>query len=91
MFGTIIVTMGDSESDSTATGLFNFFIFLPVALILNFTKREGFNALTLKQFGLVVGKGLLDYVLSDYIGASTFLQRCFVDQKRKLLSWNLRL
>lgn len=39
-------------------GLFNFFIFLPAALILNFTKRERFNALTLKQFGLVVGKGM---------------------------------
>ena len=40
-------------------GLFNFFIFLPVALILNFTKRERFNSLTLKQLGLVVGKGML--------------------------------
>ncbi|KAG2266024.1 hypothetical protein Bca4012_076534 [Brassica carinata] len=43
-------------------GLFNFFIFLPAALILNFTKRERFNALTLKQLSLVVGKGLLDNV-----------------------------
>ena len=39
-------------------GLFNFFIFLPAAVILNFTKRERFNALTLKQLGLVVGKGI---------------------------------
>ena len=107
MSGTIIVSLGDSESNSTATaknpllgdvlsllsaafyavyitlirkklpdddekngrfsmaqllgflGLFNFFIFLPVALILNFTKRERFNSLTLKQLGLVVGKGML--------------------------------
>jgi len=106
MSGTIIVSMGDSESKSNAVaknpllgdilslvsaalyavyitlirkklpddderngrvsmaqflgflGLFNFFIFLPPALILNFTKRERFNALTLKQFGLVVGKGM---------------------------------
>ncbi|CAH2054706.1 unnamed protein product [Thlaspi arvense] len=121
MSGTIIVSMGDSESDSTATaknpllgdilslisaalyavyitlirkklpdddersgrfsmaqllgflGLFNFFIFLPAALILNFTKRERFNALTTKQFGLVVGKGLLDNVLSDYLWAKAVL------------------
>lgn len=105
MSGTIIVSMGDSESNSSAIaknpllgdilslisaalyavyitlirkklpddderngrvsmaqflgflGLFNFFIFLPPVLILNFTKRERFNALTLRQFGLVVGKG----------------------------------
>ncbi|KAJ0249617.1 hypothetical protein HA466_0150860 [Hirschfeldia incana] len=121
MSGTIIVSLGDSESNSSATaknpllgdvlsllsaafyavyitlirkklpddderngrfsmaqllgflGLFNFFIFLPVALILNFTKRERFNALTLKQLGLVVGKGLLDNVLSDYLWAKAVL------------------
>ncbi|RID81007.1 hypothetical protein BRARA_A03626 [Brassica rapa] len=105
MSGTIIVSIGDSESDSTATaknpllgdilsllpdddersgsfsmaqllgflGLFNFFIFLPAAIILNFTKRERFNALTLEQFGLVVGKGLLDNVLSDYLWAKAVL------------------
>ncbi|EOA30591.1 hypothetical protein CARUB_v10013723mg [Capsella rubella] len=121
MSGTIIVSMGDSESNSSATaknpllgdilslisaalyavyitlirkklpddderngrvsmaqflgflGLFNFFIFLPPALILNFTKRERFNTLTLKQFGLVVGKGLLDNVLSDYLWAKAVL------------------
>uniref|UniRef100_M4FGY1 EamA domain-containing protein n=1 Tax=Brassica campestris TaxID=3711 RepID=M4FGY1_BRACM len=54
-------------------GLFNFFIFLPAAIILNFTKRERFNALTLEQFGLVVGKGLLDNVLSDYLWAKAVL------------------
>ncbi|XP_022571283.1 thiamine-repressible mitochondrial transport protein THI74 isoform X1 [Brassica napus] len=124
MSGTIIVSLGDSESNSTATaknpllgdvlslisavfyavyitlirknlpdddegsgrfsmaqllgflGLFNFFIFLPGALILNFTKRERFNALTSKQLGLVVGKafsGLLDNVLSDYLWAKAVL------------------
>ncbi|CAL9219943.1 unnamed protein product [Arabidopsis halleri] len=121
MSGTIIVSMGDSESNSNAVaknpllgdilslvsaalyavyitlirkklpddderngrvsmaqflgflGLFNFFIFLPPALILNFTKRERFNTLTLKQFGLVVGKGLLDNVLSDYLWAKAVL------------------
>ncbi|CAN6888271.1 unnamed protein product, partial [Brassica oleracea] len=121
MSGTIIVSLGDSESNSTATvknpllgdvlslisavfyavyitlirknlpddgegsgrfsmaqllgflGLFNFFIFLPAALILNFTRRERFNALTSKQLGLVVGKGLLDNVLSDYLWAKAVL------------------
>nr|VDD36198.1 unnamed protein product [Brassica oleracea] len=119
MSGTIIVSLGDSESNSTATaknpplgdvlslmvfyavyitlirkklpdddersgrfsmaqllgflGLFNFFIFLPAALILNFTKRERFNVLTLKQLSLVVGKGLLDNVLSDYLWAKAVL------------------
>ena len=46
-------------------GLFNFFIFLPAAIILNFTKRERFNALTLEQFGLVVGKGMQTTSLVD--------------------------
>lgn len=39
-------------------GLFNLLIFLPVALVLHFTKIEPFNSLTLYQFGLIVGKGL---------------------------------
>lgn len=39
-------------------GLFNLFIFLPVALVLNFTKLEPFNNLTLEQVGLIVGKGM---------------------------------
>ncbi|KAJ8749534.1 hypothetical protein K2173_025729 [Erythroxylum novogranatense] len=54
-------------------GLFNIFIFLPVALILNFTNLEPFNMLTWKQFGLIVGKGLLDNVLSDYLWAKAVL------------------
>ncbi|XVF72174.1 hypothetical protein PTKIN_Ptkin12aG0099000 [Pterospermum kingtungense] len=39
-------------------GLFNLFIFLPFALILNVTQLESFNTLSWKQFGLVIGKGL---------------------------------
>jgi solute carrier family 35 protein F5 len=38
-------------------GLFNLIIFLPVALILNFTKVEPFDVLTGEQAGLIVGKG----------------------------------
>lgn len=54
-------------------GLFNLFIFLPVALILNLTMLEPFSMLTWKQFGLIVGKGLLDNVLSDYLWAKAVL------------------
>ncbi|WOL12015.1 thiamine-repressible mitochondrial transport protein THI74-like [Canna indica] len=48
-------------------GLFNLFIFLPVALLLNFTRLEPFHKLSWNQFGLIVGKGLMDNVLSDYL------------------------
>ncbi|KAK7255938.1 hypothetical protein RIF29_29367 [Crotalaria pallida] len=54
-------------------GLFNALIFLPVALILNFTMVEPFHTLTWKQFGLIIGKGLLDNVLSDYLWAKAVL------------------
>ncbi|PKA48688.1 hypothetical protein AXF42_Ash018505 [Apostasia shenzhenica] len=54
-------------------GLFNLLIFLPVALFLNFTKLEPFPKLTWSQFGLIVGKGLLDNVLSDYLWAKAIL------------------
>lgn len=54
-------------------GLFNLLIFLPVAIILNLTKMEPFLVLTWKQFGLIVGKGLLDNVLSDYLWAEAVL------------------
>ncbi|KAL5562092.1 hypothetical protein UlMin_031839 [Ulmus minor] len=54
-------------------GLFNLIIFLPVALVLNFSKLEPFYMLTWKQFGLIVGKGLLDNVLSDYLWAKAVL------------------
>ncbi|XP_062078726.1 thiamine-repressible mitochondrial transport protein THI74 [Humulus lupulus] len=54
-------------------GLFNLIIFFPVALILNFTKLEPFSMLTRKQFGLIIGKGLLDNVLSDYLWAKAVI------------------
>ncbi|TQE12460.1 hypothetical protein C1H46_002113 [Malus baccata] len=38
-------------------GLSNFLIFLPVALILHFSKLEPFYMLTWEQVGLIVGKG----------------------------------
>ncbi|KAG6533963.1 thiamine-repressible mitochondrial transport protein THI74-like [Zingiber officinale] len=48
-------------------GLFNLIIFLPVALFLYLTRLEQFNKLNWQQFGLIVGKGLMDNVLSDYL------------------------
>lgn len=54
-------------------GLFNLLIFLPVALVLHFTKIEPLDNLTLYQFGLIVGKGLLDNALSDYLWAKAIL------------------
>lgn len=54
-------------------GLFNLLIFFPVTLILEFLKLELFNNLTGKQFGLIIGKGLLDNVVSDYLWAKAVL------------------
>ncbi|KAJ1254094.1 hypothetical protein BS78_K120300 [Paspalum vaginatum] len=54
-------------------GLFNMLFFLPVALVLNFAKLEPFHRLTWEQAGLIVGKGLLDNVLSDYLWAKAIL------------------
>ncbi|XP_054783043.1 thiamine-repressible mitochondrial transport protein THI74 [Prosopis cineraria] len=54
-------------------GFFNLFIFLPVALVLNFTEVEPFHSLTWKHLGLIIGKGLLDNVLSDYLWAKAVL------------------
>uniref|UniRef100_A0A0E0LES3 EamA domain-containing protein n=1 Tax=Oryza punctata TaxID=4537 RepID=A0A0E0LES3_ORYPU len=54
-------------------GLFNMLFFLPIALVLNFTKLEPFHRLTWEQVGLIVGKGLLDNVLSDYLWAKAIL------------------
>jgi len=54
-------------------GLFNMLFFLPVALVLNFAKLEPFHTLTWEQVGLIVGKGLLDNVLSDYLWAKAIL------------------
>ncbi|GFZ20141.1 EamA-like transporter family [Actinidia rufa] len=98
MGGTVIVSLGDSETGLSAIAsnpvlgdilavvsaalyavyitlirLFNLLLFLPVALILNFTKLETFSVLTWKQVGLIVGKGLLDNVLSDYLWAKAVL------------------
>ncbi|KAK1439284.1 hypothetical protein QVD17_05100 [Tagetes erecta] len=124
MGGTIIVSLGDSETATTATasnpalgdilalissafyaiyitlirkklpdedndddktgkvsmaqflgflGLFNLLIFSPIALILHFADIKSFHTLTLKQLGLIVGKGLLDNVLSDYLWAKAVL------------------
>lgn len=54
-------------------GLFNLLIFLPIALLVSITKLEHFDNLTGKQFGLIIGKGLLDNVLSDYLWAKAVL------------------
>ncbi|CAM8980678.1 unnamed protein product [Rhodiola kirilowii] len=54
-------------------GFFNLLLFLPVALTLYFTKLESSSTLTWKQFGLIVGKGLLDNVLSDYLWVKAVL------------------
>lgn len=54
-------------------GLFNLLIFLPVAVILHLSNLEPFDTISLKQFGLIVGKGLLDNVLSDYLWAKAVL------------------
>ncbi|KAK4419482.1 putative vacuolar membrane protein [Sesamum alatum] len=54
-------------------GLFNLLIFLPVALILEFSKLENFHILSRRDLGLIVGKGLLDNVLSDYLWAKAVI------------------
>ncbi|KAJ4798640.1 solute carrier family 35 protein (DUF914) [Rhynchospora pubera] len=50
-------------------GLFNMLLFLPVVLVLHFARIEPFHRLTWQQVGLIIGKGLLDNVLSDYLWA----------------------
>lgn len=54
-------------------GLFNLLIFSPVAVVLHLTNLEPFDTISWKQFGLIVGKGLLDNVLSDYLWAKAVL------------------
>lgn len=54
-------------------GLFNGLIFGPIALFLHFSGIEPFHRLTLTQFGLIIGKGLIDNVLSDYLWARAVL------------------
>lgn len=66
-------------------GLFNLLIFLPVALVLNFTKLEPFNMLTWKQFGLIVGKGISSKFVLHY----NFLQSysILLDEKPMVHTW----
>ncbi|KAG2272751.1 hypothetical protein Bca52824_067306 [Brassica carinata] len=99
MSGTIIVSLGDSESNSTATAKnpllgdvlslisavfyavyitlirksFRMMMMIVAAGLVWLSFLERFNALTSKQLGLVVGKGLLDNVLSDYLWAKAVL------------------
>jgi solute carrier family 35 protein F5 len=54
-------------------GLFNGILLAPVAILLHFTGLQTFHRLTLTQFGLIIGKGLLDNVLSDYLWAKAVL------------------
>lgn len=54
-------------------GLFNGLLLFPIALVLHFTGVEPFTRLTAVQFGLIIGKGLLDNVLSDYLWAKAVL------------------
>ncbi|XP_024362663.1 uncharacterized vacuolar membrane protein YML018C [Physcomitrium patens] len=54
-------------------GLFNALLLGPVVLILHFIGVERFDGLTLSQLGLIIGKGLLDNVLSDYLWAKAVL------------------
>lgn len=54
-------------------GLFNLVIFLPVALIIKFTKVEPFHLRNWKEVSMIVAKGLLDNVLSDYLWAKAVL------------------
>ncbi|XP_016903393.2 uncharacterized protein LOC103503071 isoform X2 [Cucumis melo] len=54
-------------------GLFNLVIFFPVALIIKFTNVEPFRLRTWKEVGMIVAKGLLDNVLSDYLWAKAVL------------------
>ncbi|CAI9276310.1 unnamed protein product [Lactuca saligna] len=80
MGGTIIMMMQKLGVGKSAwaqflgfLGLFNLLIFSPVALILHLASLEPFDTISSKQFGLIVGKGLLDNVLSDYLWAKAVL------------------
>ncbi|CAM6101766.1 unnamed protein product [Calypogeia fissa] len=54
-------------------GFFNALLLAPVALLLHVTGIESFHRLTLTQVGLILGKGILDNVLSDYLWARAVL------------------
>ncbi|EPS58093.1 hypothetical protein M569_16722, partial [Genlisea aurea] len=70
---------GDDENRASMAqflgflGLFNMLIFLPVALVLHFTGLEHIYDLSANQIGLIIGKGFLDNVLSDYLWAKAVL------------------
>lgn len=119
MGGTIIVSLGDSESGTSATasnptlgdilalvssafyavyitlirknlpddddaktgkvsmaqflgflGLFNLLLFSPIALILHLANLEPFDTISLKQFGLILGKGMCHIVLTSFSSSS---------------------
>ena len=54
-------------------GAFNAVIFAPLVLVLHFTGAEDLGALSWEIGGLLVGKGLVDNVLSDYLWAQAVL------------------
>ncbi|KAI5070291.1 hypothetical protein GOP47_0014634 [Adiantum capillus-veneris] len=54
-------------------GLFNGLFFLPVMLVLHFTGVELLHRLSALQYSLIIGKGMLDNVLSDYLWAKAVL------------------
>lgn len=54
-------------------GLFNGIFLFPVMLLLHFTGVEPLHKLSALQYGLIIGKGLLDNVLSDYMWAKAVL------------------
>lgn len=55
-------------------GLFNFLIFLPIALVLHFTRQEAFDKLNWEQFGLIVGKGLCLQFFVKFYGVLDFTE-----------------
>lgn len=68
----------EEETASTALffgylGLFNGLLLLPLVLLLHFTGVEPISRLTALQYGLIVGKGMFDNVLSDYLWAKAVL------------------
>ncbi|GFZ13458.1 EamA-like transporter family [Actinidia rufa] len=71
MGGTIIVSLGDSESE---LGVISSNPVLgDILALVSAAYLEPFNVLTWKQLGLIVGKGLLDNVLSNYLWAKAVL------------------
>ncbi|GJP38102.1 hypothetical protein CLOM_g22545 [Closterium sp. NIES-68] len=54
-------------------GLFNLFLLAPIGLLVQWMRGEWFAWPDASQWGLVIGKGLLDNVLSDYLWARAVL------------------